>query len=124
MHQPPRYAPRFPPLRLVQHLPSDNSSAPVSLIARAGVGQPLTEAVLWASHQRRTSKCLTGNATQMKSRSRPSISGSAERRRPTWSLSQKKPLRKPLFHISGEVFEPAQGSHIDLHMLAVFFHDW
>src|SRR5215813_12714072 len=43
MHQPPRYAPRFPPLRLVQHLPSHRSSAPVRLFAWAGVGQPLTE---------------------------------------------------------------------------------
>jgi hypothetical protein len=32
-------------------------------------------------------------------------------------------LPKPLFHISGKVFEPAQGSNIDLHMLTVFFHD-
>jgi len=35
----------------------------------------------------------------------------------------KKALLKPLFHISGEVFKPAQGSHFDLHMLAMFFHD-
>jgi len=31
----------------------------------------------------------------------------------------KKALLKPLFHISGEVFKPAQGSHFDLHMLAM-----
>src|SRR5262249_15651878 len=42
MPQPPRYATRFPPLRLVQPPPSDRSSSPVSLFARAGVGQPLT----------------------------------------------------------------------------------
>jgi hypothetical protein len=35
----------------------------------------------------------------------------------------KKPLLEPLFKISREVFKPAQGSHIDLHMLAMFFHD-
>jgi hypothetical protein len=34
-----------------------------------------------------------------------------------------EPLLKPLFHISGEVFKPAQGSHIDVHMLAVFLHE-
>ena len=39
------------------------------------------------------------------------------------SLAQKRPLLEPLFHIRGEVFKPAQGSHIDLHMLAMFFHD-
>jgi len=44
MHQPPRYAPRFPPLRLVQHLPSDLAMRSVNVFARAGVGQPLT---LW-----------------------------------------------------------------------------
>ena len=42
---------------------------------------------------------------------------------PTWQPCQKRRLLKPLFHISGEVFIPAQGSHIDLHMLAMFFHD-
>src|SRR6266436_2813417 len=35
---------------------------------------------------------------------------------PTWQPCLKRPLRKPLFHISGEVFKPAQGSHFDLHM--------
>jgi len=39
------------------------------------------------------------------------------------SLAQKRPLLKPLFHIDGEVFKPPQGSHIDLHMLAMFLHD-
>jgi hypothetical protein len=39
------------------------------------------------------------------------------------SLAQKRPLLKPLFQISGEVFKPTQGSHIDLHMLAMVFHD-
>jgi hypothetical protein len=32
-------------------------------------------------------------------------------------------LLKPLVHVSGEVFKSAQGSHIDPHMLAMFFHD-
>ncbi len=32
-------------------------------------------------------------------------------------------LPKPLLQISGEVFKPAQGSCLDLHMLAKFFHD-
>jgi hypothetical protein len=40
------------------------------------------------------------------------------------ALPKIRPLLvEPLFHISGEVFKSAQGSHIDLHMLAVFFHD-
>ena len=42
-------------------------------------------------------------------------------RRP--ALAQKRPLLEPLFQISGEVLKPAQGSHIDLRMLAMFFHD-
>jgi hypothetical protein len=39
------------------------------------------------------------------------------------AFPRKDRYSKPLFHISGEVFKPAQGSHIDLHMLAMFFHD-
>ena len=39
------------------------------------------------------------------------------------ALPKKAPLLKPLLHISGEVFRPAQGSHIDLHMLPMFFHE-
>ena len=43
--------------------------------------------------------------------------------RPPDNLAQEKPLLKPLFHIGGEVFIPTQWGHIDLHMLAMFFHN-
>jgi len=46
----------------------------------------------------------------------------ALRRRPE-PLTQKRPLLKPPFHINGEVFKPAQRSDIDLHVLAMLFHD-
>src|SRR6185312_12271554 len=42
---------------------------------------------------------------------------------PTCRLTRTRPLPKSLLHISGEVFKPAQGSYIDLHVLAMFFHD-
>jgi hypothetical protein len=32
------------------------------------------------------------------------------------ALAQKRPLLEPLFQISGEVFKPAQGSHIDQYL--------
>jgi hypothetical protein len=54
----------------------------------------------------------------------PAISITALRGARTASrLAQTRPLPKPLLHISGEVFKPAQGSYIDLHVLAMFFHD-
>src|SRR5262245_38683403 len=39
------------------------------------------------------------------------------------SLAQKWLLPKPLFHICGEVFKPAERSDLDPHMLTVLFHD-
>jgi hypothetical protein len=32
-------------------------------------------------------------------------------------------LPKPLFQVGAKVFKPAQGCYVDLHVLAVFFHD-
>ena len=43
-------------------------------------------------------------------------------RRPN-NPSQERQLLKALFHIVDEVFIPAQRRHIDMHMLAMFFHD-
>ena len=39
------------------------------------------------------------------------------------AASPPRPLLEPFLQIGGEVFKPAQRSDIDLHMLAMFFHD-